>query len=109
MFTSTHYGRQDTMFRETITHGQARRIAAEWQAPNCPGLASLATSGAILDVLEAEVERELDYAEQGKQIDSPESYQVVRELKGLLNYVQVHGVRPAQQGWVSIWDEVPVR
>lgn len=89
-----------------ISDGQARRIAAEWQAPNSPGIASLATSGAILDVTQAEVQREIDWFD-GK-VSNEYTRESCRDLLALRAYVINRGVRTAPEGWHRLWDDTPV-
>lgn len=89
-----------------ITDGQARRIAAEWQAPNSPGIASLATSGAILDVTHDEILREIRWFD-GKPVNDYTTSSL-RDLKALRAYVYNRGVRTAPEGWHRLWSEEPV-
>lgn len=94
-----------------ITDGQARRIAAEWHAPNCPGLTALSTAGAILPSTETEVRAEVEHFSRTALL-SVEFWdaqsQIERDLGALLEYVLHHGVRPAQRRWAEIWSEEPV-
>lgn len=94
-----------------ITDAQARRIAAEWHAPNCPGLTALSTAGAITPSTEPEVRAEHDHISRTMLLSVmawDEQEQAHRDLGALLEYVQHHGVRPAQPGWHRIWSEVRV-
>lgn len=92
-----------------ISDGKARRIAAEWQAPNSPGLASLATSGAIIpnyddSALQADLEIDREVALLEKYEPTGYTQESLRDLRALQQYVQVSGRRERPTGWSGVWD-----
>jgi hypothetical protein len=90
-----------------ILDGQARRIAAEWQSPMAAGIASLATSGAILESTDTEIRREIEWFSTRDQT-SEYVTSSLHDLRALLMYVEDKGVRRPPFGWSDIWSDVPV-
>jgi hypothetical protein len=81
-----------------ITHAMARTIASDWNGGCRSPLATLATTGAILDTeaLLSEITSNLITLDVGK---------VRRPLLALYKYVKRNGYRPPMPGWHLLWDD----
>ena len=75
------------------TSGEARVIAAGWHGGQTSALCALATSGAILEDAEWEIDKEIVLADEfGKEV-----------LESLNQYVRRFGLRGPVDGWSSLW------
>jgi hypothetical protein len=77
-----------------ISNGQARRIAAEWQAPGCP-TSTLQHVGVIEDGLIEELLDNVQHADADAE----------RELTALIAWAEVHG--PGRVAEWGAWDDTP--
>lgn len=88
--------------------GKARRIAAEWHAPNCPGLTAFSTMGMIDDRVEAEVQAEIDHIHRVRtdlqRGATPEDTASLSDLSWLQGYLAQEGHRTPVEGWSGIWE-----
>lgn len=86
--------------------GKARRIAAEWQAPDSVGITSFASNGMIDDRVEREVQVEIDYlrsAAASEIVPSPYRVAALSDLTFLQAYLATAGHRTPVDGWSRIW------
>lgn len=88
------------MIDTLITDKQARRIAASWHAPRPGYLATLQSTGAVVDGV-------LEEIEHNKQVDSralplEDQAEVVAELDMLHDYCTVHMGRGPVVAWHAL-------
>lgn len=88
---------EDDEESELINKGQARRIAAEWQAPG-NAYSALQHVGEITDGLLDEIRSDL------RSAHSPQEAR--KDLRALRKWAQAHGVGKVS-GW-GAWDDTPV-
>lgn len=96
----------------SLNHGLARRIAAEWHAPNADGFSALSHTGAITEELFGTITGTLHYlkSEQGKKDHGDERDKLVEELNWLYRYVTTRGVGSydGSRPWSRMWDDSKV-
>jgi hypothetical protein len=89
-----------------ITNGQARRIAAEWQAPG-NAFSVLQHTGEVISGLVSEISAELGNLRFHRaDLSADEMALAVRELGALERWAFRQGLGPVQQ-W-GAWDDTPV-
>lgn len=90
-----------TMTDGMIDLSALRALAAAWHGGQWSPLYALASSGAIVDGIEREIEEDIAIAERFGTTD-PDYAEDVLPLRQLLIYVRQHGPRGPVDGWSDI-------
>jgi integrase len=89
-----------------ISHGQARRIAAEWQAPG-NAMSELQSRGTVHHLTADEIDANIETVERHPEAFGEDAEQTLLDLRALRRYCEMRLGQVQVAGWSDMWDSTP--